>query len=78
MNFNELTKNFLSRQAVVCEGGVCDGNLERRDVKSSHVVLAAALVLVVDDVLPDVVLGAGVLDLRLAPPVVHHKHQHQD
>ena len=75
MNFNELTKNFLSRQAVVCEGGVCDGNLERRDVESSHVVLAAALVLVVDDVLPHIVLGPGVLYLRLPPPVVDNKHQ---
>ena len=75
MNFNELTKNFLSRQAVVCEGGVCDGNLERRDVESSHVVLAAALVLVVDDVLPHSVRGPGVLYLRLPPPIVDNKHQ---
>ena len=75
MNFNELTKNFLSRQAVVCEGGVCDGNLERRDVESSHVVLAAALVLVVDDVLSHIVLGPGVLYLRLPPPIVDNKHQ---
>ena len=69
--------NFLSGEAVVGEGGVRDGDLQRRDVEGRHVVLAAALVLVVDDVLPDVVLGAGVLDLGLAPPVVHHEHQHQ-
>merc|ERR1719412_3218559 len=69
--------NFLSGEAVVGEGGVRDGDLQRRDVEGRHVVLAAALVLVVDDVLPDVVLGAGVLDLGLAPPVVHHEQQHQ-
>ena len=50
--------NFLSGEAVVGEGGVRDGDLQRRDVEGRHVVLAAALVLVVDDVLPDVVLGA--------------------
>ena len=41
-------------------------------------VLAAALVLVVDYVFPHVVVGVGVLDLRLASPVVDYKHQHQD
>ena len=77
MNF-KLTVNFLSRQAVVSEGGVSDGDLQRGDVEGCHVVLAAALVLVVDDVLPHVVLGAGVLDLSLPPPVVDNKDQDQD
>ena len=63
---------------MVSERGVSDGDLQRGDVKGRHVVLAAALVLVVDDVLPHVILGAGVLDLSLAPPVVDNKHQDQD
>lgn len=70
--------NFLPWQAVVSEGGVSDGDLQRGDVECRHVVLAAALVLVVDDVLPHVVLGAGVLDLSLPPPVVDNKDQDQD
>ena len=74
----KLTLYFLARQTVSGQGRVGDRYLQRRDVKGGHVVLSAALVLVVDDVLPDVVVRAGVLDLRLAPPVVHHKHQHQD
>ena len=74
----KLTVNFLSRQAVVSEGGVSDGDLQRGDVKGRHVVLAAALVLVVDDVLPHVVLGAGILDLGLSPPVVDNKDQDKD
>ena len=76
MNF-KLTVNFLSRQAVVSEGGVSDGDLQRGDVEGCHVVLAAALVLVVDDVFPHVIVRVRVLDLRLAPPVVHHEHQDQ-
>ena len=72
-----LTMNFLSGEAVVGEGGVRDGDLQRRDVEGRHVVLAAALVLVVDDVFPHVVVRVRVLDLRLAPPVVHHEHQDQ-
>ena len=54
-----------------------DGDLERRDVEGRHVVLAAALVLVVDDVFPHVVVRVRVLDLRLATPVVDHEHQDQ-
>lgn len=74
----KLTVNFLSRQAVVSEGGVSDGDLQRGDVEGRHVVLAAALVLVVDDVLPHIVLGAGILDLGLSPPVVDNKDQDKD
>ena len=70
--------NFLSGQAVVSERGVSDGDLQRGDVEGRHVVLAASLVLVVDDVLPHVILGARVLDLSLAPPVVDNKDQDQD
>lgn len=38
-----------------------DRNLERLHVERRHVVLAATLVAVVDDVLPDVVLGGRFL-----------------
>ena len=67
MNF-KLTVNFLSRQAVVSEGGVSDGDLQRGDVEGCHVVLAAALVLVVDDVLPDVAVDVLVRELGPSPP----------
>ena len=69
--------SFLSGQAVVGQGGVRYGDLQRSDVKSCHIVLSASLVLVVDDVFPDVVLGSGVFDLSLPPPVVHNEHQDQ-
>ena len=55
-----------------------DRNLKRGDVEGRHVVLAAALVLVVDDVLADVVVRIGILDLGLAPSVVDDEHQDQD
>ena len=72
-----LTMNFLSWEAVVGQRWVRYWYLQGRDVKRCHVVLAAAFVLVIDDVFPDVVLRARVLDLSLPPPVVHHKHQDQ-
>ena len=79
---NELTMRggyFRSRQRVMAKVGIgCHRDLERRDVERRHVVLTAALVLVVDDVLADVVVGVRVLDLGLATPVVHDEHKHQD
>lgn len=54
-----------------------DGNLERCDVEGRHVVLAAALVIVVDDILADIVIGAGVLYVRLVPAIVDDKDQDQ-
>lgn len=56
-----------------CEIWSTDRDLQRGDVEGGHVVLAAALIIVVDDVLPDVVVRAGVLDVRLSAPVVHHE-----
>ena len=55
-----------------------DGDLQGRDVEGSHIILAAALIVVVDDVLPDVVVRVllGVLALLLT--VVHDEDQHQD
>ena len=60
------------------QGRSADGNLQRRDVVGGHVVLAAALIFVVDDVLAHVVVGTGVAHGRLAPPAVHHVDQHHD
>nr|CAD7413891.1 unnamed protein product [Timema cristinae] len=58
--------------------GTPDGDLQWCDVESSHVILTTSFVVVVDDVLPNVVIWTGVLDVGLTPPVVHHKHQDQN
>ena len=64
---------------MVAEVGVGrDGDLKRGDVEGRHVVLAAALVLVVDDVLADVVVRVGILDLSFTPSVVDDEDQDQD
>jgi hypothetical protein len=55
--------------------GIPYGDLERRDVKGGHVVLSTTLVLVVDDVLPDVIVGIWVLDLSFSSSVIHNKHK---
>ena len=55
-----------------------DRDLKRRDVKGRHVVLAATLVLVVDDVLANVVVRIRILDLGFAPSIVNDKHQDED
>ena len=77
MNF-KLTVNFLSRQAVVSEGGVSDGDLQRRDVEGCHVVLAASFILIIDYVFPHIIIGAGVLDLSFPPSVVYNENEHQN
>lgn len=55
-----------------------DRDLQRRYVERRHVVLAAALIVVVDDVLAHVVVRSRILDVRLAPSIVHDEHQHQN
>ena len=55
--------------------GVGDGDLERRDVKRGHVILAAALVLVINDILPNVVVGVRVFDLSFPTTVVYNEHK---
>ena len=55
--------------------GVSNWYLERSDIKSCHIILAATLVLVIDDVLPHVILGSRILDLSLPSSVVHNKYQ---
>lgn len=39
-------------------------NLQGSDIVSGHVVFAATLVVVIDDILPNVVIGTGVFDVR--------------
>ena len=70
--------NFLSGQAVVSQTRVSNWYLEWSDIKSCHIVLAASLVLVIDDVFSHVVLRAGIFDLSLTSPVVDNKHEDQD
>jgi hypothetical protein len=57
--------------------GPADRYLQWGDVEGRHVVLSAALVVVVDDVLSHVIVRSGVLDVRLSTPAVHDKHQNQ-
>ncbi|CAH2015093.1 unnamed protein product [Acanthoscelides obtectus] len=55
-----------------------DGYLQRRNIKSCHVIFATSFVIIVDDVLSDVIIRSRVLDVSLSPAVVHHKDQNQD
>ena len=52
--------------------------MKRGDVERGHVILSAALVIVVDDVFSHVVVGPGILDVRLSSSVVDDKHQHEN
>ena len=51
------------------------GYLERRDVEGRHVILAAPFVLVIDDILPNVVVGVRVFDLSFPTTVVYNEHK---
>lgn len=75
--FRVLTHN--RRHFTLCQLGhrASDGNLQRRDVESCHIVFAAAFIVVVDDILPHVVVGAWILDVRLPSSAVHDEHQDQ-
>ena len=70
--------SFLSGQAVVGQGGVRYGDLQRSDVKSCHIVLSASLVLVVDYVFSHVVVRTRILDLSLSSPVVDNEDEHKN
>ena len=56
------------------DGRICYRNLQRSNVKSSHVIFSAALVLVIDDVFSDVIVRIGVLDLGLPATIVDDKY----
>lgn len=51
-----------------------DRYLQWRNVEGGHVVLAAALVIVVDDVLAHIVVRSRIFDVRLTPPIVDDEH----
>ena len=53
-------------------------HLEGGDVECCHIILSAALILVVDYVFSHVVVWARVLDLSLSSSVVNNKDQHQN
>ena len=53
-------------------------HLEGGDVECCHIILSAALILVVDYVFSHIVVWAGVLDLSLSSSVVNNKDQHQN
>ena len=53
-------------------------HLEGRDVERRHIVLAAALVLVVDYVFSHVVVRARILDLSFSSPVVDNEDEHKN
>ena len=53
-------------------------HLEGGDVECCHIILSAALILVVDYVFSHVVVWARVLDLSLSPSVVNNKDEHQN
>ena len=57
---------------------ICDRDLERGDVKSGHVVFAASLILIVDDVLPNIIFWTWILYLSFSSSVVDNKHQDQN
>lgn len=68
----------MMRMMADNHGWISYWNLERRDVEGRHVVLAAAFVLVIYYVFPDIIVRIGILDLRFASSVVHDKNKNQD
>lgn len=64
---------------ALCElrHGSTDWNLERCDVKSRHVILAATFVIVVNDVFSHIVIGSRIFDVRFTSSAVHDKYQHE-
>ena len=53
-------------------------HLEGGDVERRHIVLSAALVLVVDYVFSHVVVRARILDLSFSSPVVDNEDEHKN
>jgi len=88
--FSSIDDNYLSREtqrtgyftrgqlAAHFRDRAADRDLQRRDVERGHVVLSAALVVVVDDVLSHIIIRTGILYMRFPPSVVNHEHQHEN
>jgi len=87
--FSSIDDNYLSREtrtgyftrgqlAAHFRDRAADRDLQRRDVERGHVVLSAALVVVVDDILSHIIVRTGILYVRLPPSVVNHEHQHEN
>lgn len=64
---------------ALCElrHGSTDWNLERCDVESRHVILAATFVIVVNDVFSHIVIGSRIFDVRFPSSAVHDEYQHE-
>lgn len=64
---------------ALCElrHGSTDWNLERCDVKSRHVILAATFVIVVNDVFSHIIIGSRIFDVRFTSSAVHDEYQHE-
>lgn len=77
-NQNLLTHNWRHFALRQFRHWTTDGDLQWRDVEGGHVVLTAAFVVVIDDILSDIVIRAGVLDVGLPPSVVDDKHEDQN
>ena len=54
--------------------GICHRDLEWRDIKCGHIILTAPLILIVDNVFPNVVIGIWIFDLSFPPTIVYDKY----
>lgn len=58
--------------------GTANRYLQRRYIEGSHIVFAAAFIVVVDDVFAYIIIWSRVFNMRLTTPIIHNKHQHQN
>lgn len=49
--------------------------LQRCDIKGRHIILAASLVVIVDDILAHIVIGTRIFDMRFTATIVYDEHQ---
>lgn len=55
-----------------------DWNLQWCDIECGHIIFAATFIVIVDDILSDIIVGARIFDVRFTPSTIHNKYQHQD